>query len=245
MKTIKGLLFACAVVCATGALADALDTLISFSTPGPDTYADGRPVIDGEWYALVWSVDGNFDGIRTDGAPVDANDQVVMMAKLAKDGHCPFTVFQVDSKVAKSNGKYAVCLLDTRDPSKSAVAGASAGGKPLFLNGVQAVSGATEATSGATAPAVAGAWAESNAESAADFSQAKIAAFKVEGARVSITVTGMMPGVKYNVKMGEKPDALANYALAVPKTAADNDVTFSLEAKDAKFFRLEREPLAK
>lgn len=245
MKMMKGLLLACVVACAAGAFAGALDTLISFSTPGPDAYGDGRPVIDGEWYALVWSADGNFDGITTEGNPVDAQDQVVMMAKLAKGGHCPFTVFQIDSAVAKSTGTYAVYLLDTRDPSKAAVAGAGANGKPLFLNGAQVVgSYSAGAATGSTAQAAAGGWAASEVAAAAG-AQAKITAFKVEGARVSLTVSGMIPGVQYNVLMGEKVDALTSYALDVPKTAVDNDVTFSLDAKDANFFKVVREPLAK
>lgn len=245
MKMMKGLLLACVVACAAGAFAGALDTLISFSTPGPDAYGDGRPVIDGEWYALVWSQDGNFDGIKTDGTPVDAQDQVVMMAKLAKGGHCPFTVFQIDSAVAKSTGTYAVYLLDTRDPSKAAVAGAGANGKPLFLNGAQVVgSYSAGAATGSTAQAAAGGWAASEVAAAAG-AQAKITAFKVEGARVSLTVSGMIPGVQYNVLMGETVDTLTSYALDVPKTVVDNDAMFSLDAKDAKFFTIVREPLAK
>ena len=46
------------------------DLLISFSTPGPDKYADGTQVLDGEYYSLVYTkADGsqevvlNFGGI--------------------------------------------------------------------------------------------------------------------------------------------------------------------------------------
>ena len=35
-----------------------LDTLITFSTKGPDTYLDGKTVMDGECYALVWTKNG-------------------------------------------------------------------------------------------------------------------------------------------------------------------------------------------
>ena len=244
MKKTRWILLACVAACAVGAFADALDTLVAFSTQGPDTYADGGVVIDGEWYALVWSQDGNFDGIKIDGTPVDASDQVVMMAKLAKGGHCPFTVFQIDSAVAKSTGAYAVYLLDTRAPGKTSVAGAGADGKPLFLNGAQVVGCyAQGASSGATAQVAVGGWASSDVASGVQ--QAKITAIKVVGANVSLKVSGMVPGVQYNVKMGEKVGALKQYALDVPKTVVDNDVMFHIDNKDAKFFQVVREPLAK
>lgn len=61
---------------------NAADTLITFSTcgAGPDRYADGEAVMDGECYALVWSKDGVFEGLQADGVPVDANDKVVLVA---------------------------------------------------------------------------------------------------------------------------------------------------------------------
>ena len=57
--------FFLAIACVAGAGTD--DTLIAFSTKGPDRYADGTTVLDGECYALVWSIDGNFDGFSADG----------------------------------------------------------------------------------------------------------------------------------------------------------------------------------
>ena len=60
------------------------DTLISFSTPGVDTYADGTAVRDGECYALVWSADGVFEGLDVNGRPLDAADAVVLVAPVAR-----------------------------------------------------------------------------------------------------------------------------------------------------------------
>ena len=71
---------------ALASLAAVNDTLISFSTPGPDTYLDGTTVQDGECYALVWSQDGVFEGVKADGTAVDANDRVVLVAPVAKGG---------------------------------------------------------------------------------------------------------------------------------------------------------------
>ena len=92
------------------------DTLISFSTPGVDTYADGTAVRDGECYALVWSADGVFEGLDVNGRPLDAADAVVLVAPVAKDGRCPDLVYQVDAAraAAFAGGQYGVYLLDTR-----------------------------------------------------------------------------------------------------------------------------------
>ena len=241
---------AVAAVVSFGAFADAANQLIAFSTPGPDKYADGATVLDGEWYALVWSADGVFDGITTDCKAVDANDAVVIVAPLAKGGKCPYTVFQIDSKSVncKDDGVYAVYLLDTRNAAKTAVA-ASVGGKPASVNGAQASESYTAAAAtsgGATSQgAVAGAiWGAADAESAGDYKQPKITAFAVNGAKVVITVADMMPSVKYNIQMGATPDKLESYALETPKSEVSS-ADFNIDAGDAKFFKVVREPLTK
>ena len=43
---------------ALGAFAGVDNVAITFSTPGPDAYRDGRTVLDGECYALVWTPTG-------------------------------------------------------------------------------------------------------------------------------------------------------------------------------------------
>ena len=68
---MKQMMLAGLVLVAGLAFADgADDTLITFSTNGaePDRYADGQIVLDGECYALVWSKDGVFDGLKADGS---------------------------------------------------------------------------------------------------------------------------------------------------------------------------------
>ena len=62
------------------------DAVVTFSTRGPDRYADGTTVMDGECYALVWSADGVFEGLSANGEPVDSNDKVILIAPYAKDG---------------------------------------------------------------------------------------------------------------------------------------------------------------
>lgn len=251
MKFNKIVLFLITVAVTAVAFADASNVLIAFSTKGPDCYADGKTVVrDGEWYALVWSADGVFDGITVDCKAVDNNDEVVLMAPLAKNGCCPYTVFQVDSARAHSTGTYAVYMLDTRNADGTAVAKAGANGKPVTVNASVLTSsyvaastingGAKEIASSESAN-----WSESAIDvGAADFTQAKIAAIKVEGAKVQLTVTGMMPAVKYNIRMGGAPDKLSSYALTTPKTDV-KEAVFNIDAKDAKFFQVVREPIAK
>lgn len=240
-----------AVVCAfaLGAFADAANVLVSFSTVGPDTYADKSTVLDGEWYALVWSKDGTFEGIGIDGKAVDPNDDVVMMAPLAKDGRCPYTIFQIDSKSVKAHddGIYAVLLLDTRNASRTAVSAKnSKTGLPKMLNGTLATASyaaAAAAAGGATAKTAAGEATWTASAVPADIPQPKIIAFNPNGAQVEITVGGMVPGVQYNVRMGKRIGKLDDFALQVPQTS-DNP-TFRINKGDARFFQVTRQPLAK
>lgn len=100
------------------------DTVISFSTRGPDTY-DGRTVVvDNECYALVWIKDGfAFGGFNDNGALADEeNNAVVRIVNVAVDGHCPDVSFVVAAEDVAEGGKYfggsfKVYLLDTRDES--------------------------------------------------------------------------------------------------------------------------------
>ena len=105
----------CALALAGAALAAANDVLITFSTPGPDTYADGTTVLDGERYALCWSKDFSQFAIKADGTA--EGGAVVLKAPIAKGGRCPMTVFEIDADYAARNfagGEWAVYLLDTR-----------------------------------------------------------------------------------------------------------------------------------
>ena len=77
--------------------------LATFSTKGPDCYADGTVVKDGESYALVWTKAGAaFAGITVTGEAVgDQNlNRVLCVAPLAKGGRCPDVVVEVNKVVA-------------------------------------------------------------------------------------------------------------------------------------------------
>ena len=111
------------------------DRLLRFSSPGPDRYADGSIVEDGECYALVWSPAGtDFSGFNADGTPVVSTDRVVLAAPLAKDGKCRDAFFHIpaDEYDELKGGEWAVCLVDTR--MADGVPAGVQGGKPLRVN---------------------------------------------------------------------------------------------------------------
>lgn len=118
-------------------------TLLTMGTLGPDHYADGMTVLDGECYALVWQsraleqVKFTMDGQVAGGA--DA--AVLRILPLAKDGCCPKTVFAVEPsklpKLVDRNGRLRLYLLDTR--------GYGADGRAV-PRGAQAVQGSAPVT---------------------------------------------------------------------------------------------------
>lgn len=107
-------------------------SLMTFSTVGPDCYADGTPVLDGEYYALVWQTEAAGDVTFTmSGEAVDSANAVVLRAlPRAKDGKCRLTTFAIDSAdlpKLSAAGKLKLYLLDTR----------------IYVGGVAAVGGLT------------------------------------------------------------------------------------------------------
>ena len=105
MKKIA--LFGIAVSMACAAWAAQNDLLVSFSTKGPDKYADGSVVIDKECYALVWTPKGvESASIAADGTAA-GGAKIVLVAPIARNGRCPKVVYRVDAARAEtefSNG---------------------------------------------------------------------------------------------------------------------------------------------
>lgn len=112
------------------------DYVAAFSTTGPDRYADGSIVADGECYALVWSPKGStFAGFNADGTAVSSADRVVLVGALAKDGKCRDALFQIPAEEYEElkGGEWAVCLVDTRRANGVPV-GVGANGAPQRVN---------------------------------------------------------------------------------------------------------------
>jgi len=242
MKRLMTMLGVAGLAVASFAAVD--DTLISFSTPGPDKYADGTDVLPGECYALVWSQDGKFEGIKADGTTVDPADKVVIVAGVAKKGangtYCPPLLYQVDAELAKTlqNGVYAVYLLDTRVTEADgavAVGGVDENGALKAVNSYGAVSGDTTAAAGngaiakATTTAVGGAAVATFVEVEAPV----ITAIKPNGTKITISTSGLSPVVDYKVVTGAKPGEVATELDA--KVDAKGDFTFDKPANGAFF----------
>ena len=141
-KTAKILAVFAVVICSVVAYGSVQDKLARFSTPGPDRYADGSIVRDGECYALVWSPAGTtFSGFNADGTAVSSNDRVVLAGELAQDGRCRDAVFQIPAEDYDEleGGEWAVCLVDTR--MMNGIPAGVQDGKPLRVNRWGAVKG--------------------------------------------------------------------------------------------------------
>ena len=113
----KTIAFLAAGLCAGTLLAGMNNVVIQFTTVGPDKYADGTTVMDGECYALVWTPTGSeFQGIDAEGEAA-GDSKVAVKAPIAIGGKCPNVQFQIDEIYANENypnGTWGVYLLDTR-----------------------------------------------------------------------------------------------------------------------------------
>ena len=113
----KTIAFLAAGLCAGTLLSGMNNVVIQFSTVGPDKYADGTTVMDGECYALVWTPTGSeFQGINEKGEAA-GDSKVAVKAPIAIGGKCPNVQFQIDETFANANypdGTWGVYLLDTR-----------------------------------------------------------------------------------------------------------------------------------
>ena len=237
MKFSKFCFTLATAVFAAGAFADAANVLISFSTTA-DTYADGSPVKDGEWYALCWSPRETFAGLDLNYNTLKSDEKLLILAPLAKDGRCPYVLFQIDSKEAPKGGNYFVYLLDTRDVTGASPASAKTDETSGRCVPDGVVNGSAEAQSFTASASVGsniatGASAANGSWSAV---QPKITAFEVKDAKVKITVAGMMKGLTYKVNMGEDLDDMKSFD--VKSQAENGEAFFLIEPKDARFFKI-------
>ena len=239
MKKLMTMAFAMGLAAAGFAAMN--DALISFSTRGPDKYADGTVALDGECYALIWTANGStFAGLKADGTPVAATDQLLLVGPVAKDGACPNVLFQLPADKAdalEGKGTYAVYLLDTRVKAEDgSVALAPFKGKLALANGVAAVSEATEvAADGVAAAAPLAAAAVNGAQIATQtlVDAPVITGIKVAGAKVKVTVAGLSPIATYKVVAGDSPAVVGTEVEA--KVEGD---TFEFAKPQGKFFKI-------
>ena len=224
VNKITDILARCKVLVIVGALLLGLtaqaadDTLLAFSTKGPDRYADGTPVLAGEVYAVVWMRAGSdFAGFDMNGQAIDADNNAVIVALprgkySARCGgvRCPKTLFQLTANVAAkyAGGTYALALLDTR--VSDGKGGLVASGRLDQVKGwglveksrVKAVSdgaaratGLTDVTTTHTSAVPAG----------EEIPQPRITGISVKDGYVTLTVKGTSSRLLYNVAAGDRP----------------------------------------
>ncbi|MBR3221406.1 MAG: hypothetical protein IKF72_04170 [Kiritimatiellae bacterium] len=249
----KSLVAVFAGLMSAAAFAGMNNVLVSFSTVGPDKYADGTTVVDGECYALVWTPTGSaFAGINADGTAA-GDSKVAIAAPVAKDGKCPSVTFQIDESYAAANfpgGTWGVYLLDTRkfktdddgviikdENGKAEVE--SVGGK--IVNGfgaVQTLSDGKMASASADA-SVSTVTTSVAPEKAADL---KINDIKFIGDNVYLYVSGSLSCLQYGLQSGDKPDNLSDAADG--KTQYGNDdgdmIIITPKKPGAQFFKVNR-----
>ncbi len=247
MKKCRFSLLAAAVMAASFAFADANDLRVIFSTQGPDTYADGTPVVENEWYGLVWLADADTVlAVDTQLNAVDATtSEVVLAAPLAKDGKCPPVLFLLDSAKKKTSGIYRVYLLDTRDNSGNPAAKDPATGKPVRVNAVQATTAQAAATADTASISVSNKTIDSTVAAVetdtSNIPDPTIESFDPSGDQVQIKVSGMVSSVNYVIKKGA--DLKSITATEITLDSGDNGEDIFIDKDDAKFFSIGRKPI--
>jgi len=236
---MKKIMFALGVIgLSVAAVAAVNDTLLMFSTQGPDKYADGSAVLDGECYALCYVTDSSF-AIKADGTAASGGE-VLLTAPVAKDGRCPNLLYVVDAAKAEAltGGSYAVYLLDTRVPKAEggyAVAGVE-NGKAKVVNGAGAVveGGAAGAEATDTIAQLPAASATGSAVQVASvIDNPKITAIKVDGANIKLTVANLSPAANYQVVTGAGVSGVSK-----PVAATVDGSTFTVSKDEGQFFKI-------
>lgn len=264
VKKITGMLAGCKALLVAGVVLLGLaaqaadDTLLAFSTKGPDRYADGTPVLAGEMYAVVWTKAGSeFAGFDLNGQAVDTNNNAVVVALprgvySARCGgvRCPKTLFQLTAAVAAqyAGGTYALALLDTR--VSDGKGGLVASGRLDQVKGwglvensrIQAVSEGCARATGLTAATTTHASAVPAGE---EIPQPRITGISVQDGYVTLKVVGTTSRMLYNVAAGDRPGR-HHTRHAAPVAAqgharADREITLVMPvAENQRFFQVVR-----
>ena len=228
MKKTVAVLFALA---SAVAVAGVNDLLISFSTPGPDKYADGTEVKVGECYSLVYT-------------KADGSQEIVLNYQTKVAGKCSSVVYMVDEVTAAkySGGSWGVYLLDTRDFANGGTpAGLDEKGQPKIAPWVKAEVVSSVASSGnfGTAKADKAVAAGSYDLAAADVPQPTVTGIKIVGANVVVTVANTRPFVGYTLVSGSDVTEFSVPASTGVNGNLSGDIEIVAPKKDgAQFFKV-------
>lgn len=237
------------------------DVLLSFSSRGPDVYADGSSVLEGEMYALVWMRTGcDFAGLDLNGQVLNPADNAVVAAvprarysRRHGGVRCPRTVFQLRASVKDlyAGGSFALVLLDTR--VSDGKGGLTPSGRLADVKGWGMVenSQVKSVASGCAMASEAGGEQGTSSRIASavpageTIPQPRITGIKVEGEQVRLTVKDASPRLLYNVAAGETPDQPRNsHAAMAPAPGPDRagqEIELLVPVKDGqRFFRVIR-----
>ncbi len=230
MKKTIAALFA---VASAAAFAGMNNLFITFSTPGPDKYADGATVLDNECYALVWTgADGK---------------QKTWTYQSAKGGRCTLCYLNIDEAEASAykDGTWHVYLLDTRDFAADASGNTLAGvdkktGEAKLVNATAAIGDAFTATGGMSTYASSSTPVASSAYDLSSVPAPKVTGIEVVGANIVITVKDTVPFVKYTLVSGDDVTEFSIPAGADSKNGAVNgEIQLMTPKKDgAQFFKV-------
>ena len=240
------LLFAAAAMSA-GVFAG-LPSYVMFSSTGPDKYADGTPVLDGEVYALVWTKTGTtFAGFNADGTVVDAeNSKLVSSAPIATGSHCPPVMYMLTGANSDldATGSFSVYLLDTRVKSAAAttVGGENVEGKTVVtaINATTAVATAVKGGASASATEAPAAGAVVSAVPA-DAPNPRITAVDVVGGQVIVKVADTVPYLQYGISAGKTPSKLDQTDLVDGVNGTDGVLTLIVDdPAENRFFKVIR-----
>lgn len=264
-KKVKFVLWGLALLLAGAAFAVDMEVFL-YAETAKEKYADGSPVLPGEWYALVWLAEGEtFQGFNADCTLVGADDEKNHFFKaqplapewVDEDG-MGMMQFNIDPGAYLSKGgTWNVYLLDTRK-----VTGVDEKGKPTYAVSEAVNQKAIPETVNAygleaSGDAVAlddgfyneeGSKAEIVSAAPAGAEAVKVAGIRPAGDTVYLTVTNTMACLWYNVTRGDSPaNATAEKNVArQPKNGKADGGTIELEvpkgASDAmKFYRVIRQ----
>lgn len=241
---MKKLLIAVSALTSALALNAAEYVSFSFSTVGPDKYADGSVVMDGECYALVAAV-GGFDGFTVDGAMKDPADKLLVALPLAKDGKCEPIMFNVAEGDIPAGAELGVYLLDTRKfiDGVATVQGLT-DGKLAFVNAYEKTDVAVSASgmgpaSGAATTATDGTGSVGSVLPA-DVPQPVITKIDVLGESVVLTVAKTVANVNYQIVGGTTPVSMKVLGEAKLGGAAEIKLSFPREVADMPFIKVIR-----
>ena len=227
------------------------DVFISYSTLGPDCYADGTRVRDGECYALVCTKKGSvFAGFSANGMVASPEtDDIAVIAPSALDGHCRPVVFALPKDYIEQHrtDEWTVQLVDTRNAAGRPVG--LVDGVPARINGYGRVEGDISFDAGASVS-----FGEANVPARVSVASALppdlvpqpvITDISVREGRVVLTVDETVPFVTYDLVGAETPSELTERSSRVAREKRDGvagrPVVLEAEAgAEARFFKVVR-----